>query len=196
MIKGITMMFEMAGELLLPPWMAVTTIIWLLLFLVCYFMGGVALYRMARKGGFKKGWLAWLPGVQIFCEARYFSRPHTARRIQICLWWFWVAVLGCLTCGIWIAAGVSGASDIPIGWMKWCLGGLAVAALVLCFLIRADELTCLRKTFQNDIIWWISIISSIFCIPLQRVFLFTLTQSEEEEDEEEDDEEFDKEEEE
>ena len=179
MIKGMMKILAMAGSFL-PKWIIMTTLIWAVAFLVCYIMGGIALWRMGSRGGYKKRGLGWVPGVQIYCEAAFSAKPHTARRIQICLWWFLVAVAAAATAGVWYAAGVLGAEGIPMGFLKIAMIALVVIALILCFLIRADELTCLRKVFQNDLLWWLSIAGSIICLPLQRIFLFSLSQEEEE----------------
>ena len=188
MIKALSKVFEFLGASFIPAWFPVTMVIWLILFLICYALGGVALSRIGRLGGFKKVWLAWLPGVQIYCEARFLDRPRTAKRIQHCLWWFFVAVFGCLASIVWLAVGISGVEGVSVDWMKGALIAFAVAALVLCFLIRADELSCFKKILGNGGLWWLSILGTVFCIPLQRIFLFSMVRAEEEEEEEDDEE--------
>ena len=181
MIKGIMKILEMAGNLFLPKWLIATTLIWMVAFIVCYILGGIALWRIAKAGGQKKPALAWIPGVQIYCEAAFSGKPQTARRIQNCIWWFFVALAACVAAGVWIGAGIFGVEGVPTGGLKVALIIFAVVAGLLYFLIRADELTCLRKVFDNDRLWIISIIGSVICLPLQRIFLFSLTQEDEEE---------------
>lgn len=162
---------EMVHEKIAPKWLIIAIAIWLVAYLICFIAGGFALRKYGEKNGYHKKILPWLLGVQIYCEALFAGRSHTARRIQNCLWWWLVTAAGCGATAIWLMAGFMGVEGVPLSLLKFLLIVLATVLVFLYILIRGDELSVLKRIFPNPLWKGLWVAGAILCIPVHRIFL-------------------------
>lgn len=171
-MKVLSKLIELVQDMFLPKWFLVTTMIWVILFLICWIVGGVALWQYGRRQGYRKNIIPWVPGLQIYSTAIFTGLPRTAKRIQHCLWWWLVAAAGCLTCGIWLAAGMVGVTGVPTAALKIILIVLATILVLLYLLIRADEMVCIKKALKKPYTLAVAAFGIVFCLPVHRILFF------------------------
>lgn len=64
-----------------------------------------------------------------------------------------------------------GVEGVPLSVLKILLIVLATVLVFLYILIRSEELSALKRIFNKPLWWGLSVVGSIFCLPVQRVFL-------------------------
>lgn len=171
-------LLELVQDKILPKWFIISTLVWIAAYLICFILGGIALKKYGEKQGINKKLLPWLLGVQIYCEALFAGLHGTARRIQHGLWWWWVTAAGCIACGIWLIGGYMGVEGVPLTALKVLLIVLVTVLVFLYVLIRSEELSALKRIFQKPLWWGLSVAGSIFCLPVQRIFLLFVKEKE------------------
>ena len=147
-------------------------VIWGLLLLVCWILGGIALYRRAKEHKLQGAWLAFLPAGQVWLTMKDAHLERLAARVASLLWWEFV-FLG--------AGGVSlvwGANFYLKGnheqWISvlMILAIVLLAAMVMLYIgVRMLEFQALGKHLKK----WQCVIALFFtllAIPMQRIFLF------------------------
>ncbi|PWM40576.1 MAG: hypothetical protein DBX52_02845 [Clostridiales bacterium] len=149
---------------------------WVLLYFVCFVFGGIGLYQIGRRQSNGSALFAWLPVVQIYYEIRLARMERNARQAELLLWWWLVFGSAGLVCALWGAVGYLNAyASIAIRLLSALAVLFLLAAFAFYLWIRILEFCALKRLFKKYRGYWaISLIGTIFGLPLQRLFLFVI----------------------
>ncbi len=162
-------------NLIRQPWLLdvllAVMIGWLVLGVICCVFGAIGLSEQGRKKEIKPYFPAYLPGGQIWYTLKLYGKERDVRIAEQLLLWCPAVAVGALASVAW-AAYYYLADAFGVVW--WLLA----FAVVLCLLVLAAYVWArvleLRVLFPLLKRWeWIlSLVGSIFLIPVQRIILF------------------------
>ncbi len=143
-----------------------------LLLLACWILGGIALYRKAKDQKISGGWLAVLPGGQVWLTLKSVHLERLAARVASLIWWEFVFLAAGGVSLVWAAdfylKGI-GEAWIPVLLILAVL--MLIVAGMLYIGMRMLEFQALGKLLKK---WQcaIALFFTLLAIPMQRVFLF------------------------
>ncbi len=147
-------------------------VVWGLLLLACWILGGIALYRKAKEQKIRGGWLAVLPGGQVWLTLKSAHLERLAARVASLIWWEFVFLAAGGVSLVWAANFYlkgSGEAWIPVLLILAVI--LLIVAVMLYIGMRMLEFQALGKHLKK---WQcaIALFFTLLAIPMQRIFLF------------------------
>lgn len=147
-------------------------VIWGLLLLACWILGGIALYRRAREQKIQGAWLAVLPAGQVWLSLKSAHLERLAARVASLLWWDFVFLAAGGVSLVWGADFyLKGNNEQWIPVLLILAVILLVVAAMLYIGMRMLEFQALGKHLKKWQ-WALSLFFTLLGLPVQRIFLF------------------------
>ena len=157
------------------PWLQKAVIIaaacWLVAGLVCCIFGAIGLYSIGRRAGQKPYFLAFFPGGQVRYTLLLAKEEQRAGRAEQLMWWCPVLVIAGGAAIVWAAYYYVDGNVLRLVTSLSLAGLLLAVALVFYICVRVLEFRGLARLLKRWE-WGLSLIGTIFFIPIQRIFFF------------------------
>lgn len=162
-------------NLIKQPWLLTGALFamggWLVLSIACCVFGAVAFYAMGRAKELKPYLPAFLPGGQIWYTLKLTGKDRDAHLAEHLLWWCPALMAAALAVVAWAAYYYLDEAFAVVWWLLALMAILAVLALVAYVWVRVLEFRVLFGLLKRWE-WYISLVGTLFLIPLQRIILF------------------------
>lgn len=162
-------------NLIRQPWLLdvllAAMIGWLVLGVICCVFGAVVLSEQGKKKGIKPYFPAYLPGGQIWHTLKLCGKDQDVRIVEQLLLWCPAVTVGALASVAW-AAYYYLSDAFAVVWVLLALCVLLLLLVLTAYVwARALELRALFPLLKRWE-WILSLVGSIFMIPVQRLILF------------------------